>query len=85
MFYAYVIRSHEGFLYVGSTSDMDKCLERHNAGLTFQTKHDSDWEVVYSEPFGARKEATEREQWLRTEAGAEFIERLLKQRSTPKP
>ena len=81
LFYTYVIRSREGTLHIGSTPDMDKCLERHNAGMTYRTRKGSDWETVYVEPFTTRKEALDREQWLKTEAGGDFINRLLEQRS----
>ena len=40
MWYVYVLKSvNHPFIYIGSTNDVDRRLEEHNAGLNQSTKH----------------------------------------------
>jgi putative endonuclease len=40
MWYVYVLKSvNHPFIYVGSTNDVDRRFEEHNAGLNQSTKH----------------------------------------------
>jgi putative endonuclease len=40
MYFVYVLRSQiTGRLYIGSTSDVKRRLDEHNAGLNRSTKH----------------------------------------------
>jgi predicted GIY-YIG superfamily endonuclease len=43
MYFAYVIRSEEGHVYTGHTSDPESRLIRHNAGKTPFTRRGREW------------------------------------------
>ncbi|HRN25482.1 MAG TPA: GIY-YIG nuclease family protein [Ignavibacteriaceae bacterium] len=81
MFYfVYVIKSKEGFIYKGMTDNLERRLEEHNnKTLSFWTKRDTEWKLVYSEKFSEKSEALKREHWLKTGVGREFLAKILKQ------
>ena len=76
MYYVYVIRSEEGYRYIGQTGDLERRLSEHNGGMSHSTKHGKNWEVVHLEEFGTRKEAMKRERYLKTSAGRRYLEGL---------
>jgi len=67
MYYVYVLKSEkDGRLYKGLTSDLEKRLLQHNAGITKSTKGYRPWNIVYFKKFKTRIEAREREKFLKT-------------------
>jgi putative endonuclease len=81
-YYAYVLRSlKNGILYKGSTDDMHKRVETHNAGkVKYSSKHQP-WELLLFEEFETRSEAMNREKWYKTGVGREWINEQLKNSS----
>ena len=77
MFSVYVIKSAEGFLYIGQTGNLEKRLQDHNSGLSLYTKRSSGWKLLYSEDYATRSEAFRRERWLKTGKGREYLRRIL--------
>jgi len=78
MFYLYVLRSQQtGGLYVGSTTDVEKRLQRHNRGDAKSTRHGVPWAVLHTESFITRSEAVRRERYYKTGHGREEIQGLL--------
>jgi len=56
--YAYILYSNTNDrYYIGSTSDIEKRLKRHNAGATPSTKSGKPWKVVYTKQFDSKTEA----------------------------
>ena len=48
-YYVYILFSYKSnHYYIGSSSDPEKRLLRHNAGATTSTKHDGPWKIVFS-------------------------------------
>jgi putative endonuclease len=79
MFYSYVIKSlKSGILYKGSTEDLNRRLEEHNAGLSNYTSKHIPWELVLFESFETRTEALKREKWYKTGVGREWINNKIK-------
>ena len=65
-FFTYILFSEKtNKYYIGYTQDIDKRLERHNAGATPSTKPGRPWKLVYSEEFGSKTEAHKREVHLK--------------------
>jgi len=80
MYSVYVLRSKTtGRFYSGSTSELARRVEEHNADATRSTKHRGPWELVYEETFPTRSEAMRRERELKTGKGREELKRLLAQ------
>jgi putative endonuclease len=73
MYFAYVIRSEEGHVYTGHTSDPESRLIRHNAGETPFTRRGCGWRYVLLEPFDTRSEAMAREKWLKSGRGRDWL------------
>ena len=63
--------------YVGSTSDLEERLNRHNAGATTSTKSGRPWKVVYSEEFLTRSDSLKRENEIKRQKSRVYIEGLI--------
>jgi len=46
-FFVYIIKSKEGYIYTGSTSDITKRLFQHNNKLAGWTKRGNDWKIIH--------------------------------------
>ena len=80
-FYVYVIQSSEGFRYTGFTEDLEKRLREHNDHtLSFWTKRGTDWKIVHSEEYHAKSEALQRERWLKSGIGREFLKHMFEEK-----
>ena len=78
MFSTYIIRSvKDDTLYIGQTSNLDQRIIHHNSGLTKSTKSRIPWKVVYEEVFNTRKEAIQRERFLKNQKNRDFYNRLI--------
>ena len=77
-YYTYIIYSKKlDKYYTGSTADVEKRLERHNAGATKSTKNGRPWEIVYYEQFETRKEAVNREMHIKKQKSRIYIKDLI--------
>jgi putative endonuclease len=78
MFYTYVIRSTKrNYLYVGLTNNLDRRFQEHNLGKNKTTKAYSPFTLILYEQYPTRILAREREKYLKSGTGKEFIKRLL--------
>ena len=78
MFYFYVLYSlKDGRLYKGSTSDLLRRLQQHNAGRTPSTKNRRPLILLYFEEFEQKAEAAKREARAKTLEGGVALKRLL--------
>lgn len=78
MFYVYAIQSlKDGRIYVGLTSDVFKRIKQHNNGSTFSTKVFMPWKLIYTEELPERVSAREREKYLKSGVGKEFLKSIL--------
>ena len=73
MAWVYIIKSEEDYIYVGSTTDLEKRLFQHNNKLAGWTKRGNNWKLIYSEEFSTYSEARKKEKWLKTGIGRDFI------------
>ena len=80
MYKVYVIYSNKaGKYYTGQTEDLERRLKEHNEGTLGKfTKNKGPWELVYFEEFKTREEALKREKYLKTGAGRDFVQSMLK-------
>ena len=77
MYYAYIIKSRNGKIYTGHTSDINRRLKEHNSGRCKTTKTDQNWRLIYREEFPDRREAIRREKWLKSGIGRDFVKNML--------
>ncbi len=77
MYFVYVLKSETtGRRYVGSCSDLEDRLQRHDQGRSKATKHGIPWKLVHYESFENRAEAVRRERYFKTGAGRDELDRL---------
>ena len=79
MFSVYVLYS-SGYnrRYTGLTKDVEKRVGQHNAKQNKSTKHYTPWKLILVEAYESREEARERERYLKSGIGREFIDNLLR-------
>ena len=78
MFYIYVLKSlKNGRLYTGSTNNLERRILEHNSGWSKYTKSTGPFELVYGEEYKTKTEAYNRELFLKTGKGREFIKSVL--------
>ena len=79
MYYVYVLHSKkDNKLYTGCTANLRKRIEMHNSGKIFSTKLRLPLDLIYYEAYKIRKDAFQREIYLKTGWGRNYIKRVLK-------
>ncbi len=74
MMYIYVICSQkDGRFYVGMTENVERRLKEHNQGKTKSTKGFRPWELFFFEEFETREIARNREKYLKSGYGKQWI------------
>jgi len=75
MFYTYIIYSDSRLIkYIGQTDDLERRIEEHNNGtLGGFTKNKGPWRLIHWEVFDTRAEAMNREKYLKTGVGRDWI------------
>ena len=79
MFYTYVLASRKnGRWYTGSTDDLRKRFNQHNAGRSTWTKKSTPWDLIYYEACLDESDARSREKYLKSGMGKRYLENRLK-------
>ena len=79
MYFVYILYSKSfDRYYVGHCEDVDVRLKRHNNKGVPSTKAYVPWELVYSENFTTRGEASSREKFIKQKKSRRYIQFLLK-------
>jgi putative endonuclease len=80
-YYVYVLESlkAKNRLYIGSTHDLKKRVERHNRASNFSTKPYVPWKLIFYESYLNKHDAIRRESYLKTSQGARLLKRMLKE------
>ena len=74
MYFVYAIRSLvDKRIYVGITENPERRLSEHNKGRTKSTKGYVPWELFYQEKVITRTDARNREKFLKSGCGKEFL------------
>lgn len=79
MYYVYILQTeyNEGELYVGCTNDLKRRIVEHNSGKVKSTKKKIPYILIYYEAFLDRRDAFERERFLKSGWGKRFIKKNL--------
>lgn len=79
MFYTYVIRSQSlQRFYVGSTQDVERRLQEHNAGKSKSTRPGVPWELIHVEEHATRSEAMLHERKIKSRGIGRYLSDLEK-------
>ncbi len=83
-YYTYIIRSKIiKRYYIGSCSNLELRLNRHNSGNSRSTKGYIPWEIVYFEEFESKSDAIKREYYFKKQKSVKFIEELIDSKGRP--
>ncbi|MBI9036064.1 MAG: GIY-YIG nuclease family protein [Bacteroidales bacterium] len=78
MFYVYAIKSlKRNYIYVGLTQNIQDRINRHNHGYEKTTKPYAPFKLIYSEECSDRAFARQREKYLKSGVGKEFLRKLI--------
>ena len=78
MYYVYIIKSlKDNKFYIGQTNNIENRLVKHNKGLVKSTKNRKPFILVFQEEFISRKEAINREIYLKSLKGGNEFKRIL--------
>lgn len=78
MYHVYAIKSSvRHYVYIGITDNIERRLSQHNSGRNKTTKPYRPFEVIYTETFNTRLEAREKEKYLKSGTGREFLKTLF--------
>ena len=83
-YFIYLLKSEEGYHYIGQTEDLNRRLSEHNFHTAHLTRHGNNWRIIYTEEFNTRSEAMKREKWLKSGVGREWIKNNIPGWSPPK-
>ena len=79
MYYVYVLLSGvDGGFYTGLTGDLKSRVQEHSEGKVVTTRDRRPLELVYYEACKSRKDAGQREKYLKTSAGKRYIRNRLR-------
>jgi putative endonuclease len=78
-FHVYILQSRStGRYYVGHTENLTKRVFEHNNNRTDAIKNRGPWDLVYSEEYTTRSEASRRERQMKKMKSHAWIERLVR-------
>ena len=78
MFHTYILYSIiRDKYYVGSTSDLEVRLQKHNSNHAGFTGHTGDWKILWHESFATRTEALIKENQIKKWKSRKMIEKLI--------
>ena len=72
-----MLRLRDGSLYVGSTPDLSRRIDQHQAGRGGRTTEIHPGELIYYEACRSLAEARKREKQLKTGYGRAYLKRRL--------
>ena len=79
MYYVYILQSEvDRSLYIGYSENLKRRLRDHNQGKNISTKGRDPLKLVYYEAFLNKKDALNREKYLKSGYGHRSIQKLLK-------
>ncbi|MGB9664303.1 MAG: GIY-YIG nuclease family protein [Ignavibacteria bacterium] len=74
-YYVYVLWSDSlKQRYVGMTKDVEERLKMHNSGRSKYTKRGKPWKLIYLEEYVIKRDAIERERFLKTGVGRKWLD-----------
>ena len=78
MYYCYILFSESlNKYYVGSCSDLDNSLRKHNLGHAKFTSTGIPWSLMWCEKFDSNSDALKREKEIKNRKSRIFIDKLI--------
>ena len=78
MYYTYVLKSQKDKkLYIGYSDNLKQRLQSHEKGEVASTKNRRPFVLIYYEAFLHQQDATNREKYLKSQWGRNFLKKVL--------
>jgi len=78
MYFTYALKSiGKNYIYVGITNNLTKRINQHNGGKEKTTRPYKPFILIYKEELETRREARNREKYLKSGFGKEFLKTLI--------
>ena len=77
MAWVYFLRSNDGRLYIGSTTDLSRRMNQHKHGQTPTTHRMGTLQLVFSQSYPTIREAREVERRLKGLKRRDYLERII--------
>ena len=79
MFTTYILYSYSiDSYYIGSTSNIQDRIQRHNSGRSIYTKRGKPWTIVYQKNFDTKSDAYQYELYLKSQKSRKYLEELIR-------
>jgi len=79
MFFVYALKSEvKDYIYVGLTDNIERRFSQHNLGYERTTKPYKPYSLILTESYQTRQEARNREKYLKSGVGKEFLRSIKK-------
>ena len=79
MYHTYILFSIiKNKYYIGSTSNLEERIKKHNSNHKGFTGGVGDWQVIYQDNYQSKSEATQRELQIKKWKSRKVIESLVK-------
>ena len=80
MYYTYILRSlKDKNNYTGYTDNLQRRFKEHQEGKASATRHRRPLELIYYEACLNQQDATQREKYLKSGRGKQFLKKRLKE------
>ncbi|MEK7449337.1 MAG: GIY-YIG nuclease family protein [Planctomycetota bacterium] len=77
-YFVYILESlTDNKFYIGFTNNLKRRFKEHNMGLVRSTKPRKPFKLLYSESFGTKEQALEREKVFKSHKNHSYIEKLI--------
>ena len=79
MHYVYILQSFKDKkTYIGSTNNLERRLQEHNAGKVRSTQHRRPFQLLFMEERPSAQDAKQRELWWKSGAGRRKLKTIFK-------
>ena len=78
MYYVYLLKLNDSTIYTGRSDDLKRRIAEHNKGKVRSTKFKLPMKLIYYEAYVEKKDAIDREIFLRTGDGRKGIRKQLR-------
>ena len=79
MFYVYILLSElDTGLYIGFSNDLRRRFSEHQGGESRSTRSRRPWSLIYYEAYLEKRDAEQREVFLKSGGGRRFLDKQLK-------
>ena len=73
----YILKSEDGRLYIGSTTDLKRRLEQHKTGHTWSTQRLKNFKLVFSQEYPDLTQARKIELRLKKLKRKDYLEKII--------